>query len=147
MTTRVAASGGRSFHPIGRPGDDKRPRAFAISGAGRASLSRCPPTQPARYGARARGCPADHDKVRGLFVEEEEELFPKLRETFGGERLGRMGTELAAAKRRHQGGTASAGDAGNKTREELYEQARAQDAPGRSTMTKDELAEAVGEDD
>lgn len=31
------------------------------------------------------------------------------------------------------------------TKEELYEEAQKQDIPGRSTMSKDELAEAVGQ--
>ena len=53
--------------------------------------------------------------------EEENEAFPKLREALG----------LA--------------DAGNHTKDELYEQAKQADVQGRSSMTKDELAEAVNE--
>ncbi len=76
--------------------------------------------------------------------EEETELFPQLREVFGDERLATIGDELAAAKQRRQaGGTGSAAD---RTKEELYEQAQEMGIGGRSSMTKDELAEAVGED-
>jgi len=80
--------------------------------------------------------------------EEEEELFPKLREVFGDERLAAMGQRLQEAKARRQGGQAggSAGAEQDLTRDELYERAKEQDVPGRSSMTKDELAEAVGDE-
>jgi iron-sulfur cluster repair protein YtfE (RIC family) len=54
--------------------------------------------------------------------EEENEAFPKLREALG----------LA--------------DAGNQTKDELYAQAKEAGVEGRSSMTKDELAEAVNEE-
>jgi hemerythrin superfamily protein len=73
--------------------------------------------------------------------EEETELFPKLRETFGDDRLRAMGTKLQEAKQRH-----ASGDAGERTRDELYDAARQQDIPGRSKMSKDELAQAVDSD-
>jgi hypothetical protein len=37
-----------------------------------------------------------------------------------------------------------AGSSGELTKDELYEKAKQADIPGRSQMTKDELAEAVG---
>ena len=89
------------------------------------------------------------ENVRHHAEEEEEELFPQLREAFGDDRLARMGEELEAAKQRRQRGSSQAGasDAGSDvTKEELYEKAKQQDVAGRSQMTKDELAEAVDED-
>lgn len=72
--------------------------------------------------------------------EEEEELFPKVRANLDPAKLAALGEELAAAKERHQ----SSGSSGAATtREELYEQAKEQGVEGRSTMTKDELADAV----
>ncbi len=84
--------------------------------------------------------------------EEEDELFPQLREAFGDERLERMGAALAEAKQRRASGAAGEGSAqaaasgDEPTRDQLYEQAKEQDVAGRSTMTKDELAEAVDSD-
>lgn len=67
--------------------------------------------------------------------EEESELFPKLREAFGDERLQRIGEALTKAKQRHELDGVS--------KEELYEKARDQDVKGRSRMSKEELAKAV----
>lgn len=76
--------------------------------------------------------------------EEEEELFPKLRAAFGDERLQQMGDKLAEAKRRYAAGAhPSAEHIAELTREELYERARALDIEGRSSMTKEELAQAI----
>ena len=82
--------------------------------------------------------------------EEEEELFPQLREVFGDERLERLGEQLEQAKARRQSATASQGssaaaDGSDMTRDELYEKAKELDVEGRSSMTKDELAQAVEE--
>ena len=70
--------------------------------------------------------------------EEEDELFPKLREAFGNEKLAEMGEQLENAKRRHQHD--------GKSKQELYQEAQDKDVPGRSQMTKDELQDAVDED-
>jgi hemerythrin superfamily protein len=80
--------------------------------------------------------------------EEEEELFPKLREAFGDARLERMGEELEAAKQRRENGssTSNVSNVSNASKAELYEKAQQQDVSGRSSMTKEELAEAVDED-
>ncbi|HYI62876.1 MAG TPA: hemerythrin domain-containing protein [Acidimicrobiales bacterium] len=71
----------------------------------------------------------------GHHVEEEEsELFPKLRERAAGQ-LAQMEPDDLEAQ--------VAGD--DQTRDELYEKAQEADVPGRSTMTKQELQEAVAE--
>ena len=51
--------------------------------------------------------------------------------------LGKQGA--AVAKRKRRGGSAP------KTRQELYEEAKRRDLPGRSKMGRDELATALGE--
>jgi hypothetical protein len=50
--------------------------------------------------------------------------------------LGKQGA--AVAKRKRTGGTSP------KTRQELYEEAKRRDLPGRSSMGRDELARALG---
>jgi iron-sulfur cluster repair protein YtfE (RIC family) len=61
--------------------------------------------------------------------EEENEAFPKLRESLGG----------------GSSGSASGAPGGGATKEELYEKAKEMGIEGRSSMSKEELAEAVGE--
>lgn len=95
--------------------------------------------------------------------DEEEEMFPKLRETAADEiaRLDPHDLEdqvKAAGQNRadawksgslggaHGDGTASGDRSEERTREELYEAAKEADVAGRSTMTKDELAEALDSD-
>ena len=55
--------------------------------------------------------------------------------------------DLAAALRKHYDHAGSddggSGDAGDRTKAELYEEAKEQDVDGRSKMDKQELAEAV----
>lgn len=74
--------------------------------------------------------------------EEEEELFPKLRNAFGKERLESLGEQLQAAKQRRLAGRPSFSIDGV-TREDLYELAQEKDIPGRSDMSKEELAAAL----
>ena len=74
--------------------------------------------------------------------EEETELFPQLREAFGDKRLQDIGARLQEAKQRHE----SAARTGDLTRDELYETAKQQGVPGRSKMSKEELADAVEQD-
>jgi hemerythrin-like domain-containing protein len=71
----------------------------------------------------------------GHHVEEEEsEQFPTLREKAGAQ-LAEMDPEALEAAVKADG----------TTRDELYEKAKEADVPGRSQMTKDELAQAVGD--
>jgi hemerythrin superfamily protein len=69
--------------------------------------------------------------------EEEDEMFPEVRKLMSEDRLQELGAELETAKRRHQQASS--------TKEELYEKASEMGIEGRSSMTKDELAEAVGD--
>jgi iron-sulfur cluster repair protein YtfE (RIC family) len=71
--------------------------------------------------------------------EEETEVFPKMQQKVGTE-LTRMGTEIQQRKSQL---TAGGADLLDLTKEELYEKARKADIPGRSSMTKEELAEAL----
>ena len=68
--------------------------------------------------------------------EEEQEMFPEVREQLGEDRLVELGVELEDRKK-----TAKADLT---TKEELYRRAQDQQIDGRSEMTKAELAEAVG---
>lgn len=69
--------------------------------------------------------------------EEEQDLFPDSREALGDEAMAMLGDELEARK-----ATLKAEGA---TRDELYQKAKELDVDGRSAMTKDELAAAVGD--
>ena len=74
--------------------------------------------------------------------EEETELFPRVRESFGEGRLADLGSRLERAKQKAQ--AAEAGDSlVDLTKDELYQKAKELDVDGRSKMTKDELVEAV----
>ena len=81
--------------------------------------------------------------------EEESEVFPPFRDKTSADERARLGTQVLEAKQAAQGAASSAvsgrasADVGALTKEELYEQAKAADIPGRSKMTKDELARAV----
>lgn len=78
--------------------------------------------------------------------EEENEIFPKLRRQ-AAERLDRLDPEELEADVTRGGGDAkrSHGSNGDATRSELYEQAKDADIKGRSSMTKDELRDALAE--
>lgn len=67
--------------------------------------------------------------------EEEEEMFPQVRELMSEHELEGMGRELNEAKTRHELSGAS--------KEQLQEQARDMDIEGRSSMTKGQLAEEI----
>jgi hemerythrin-like domain-containing protein len=68
--------------------------------------------------------------------EEEQELFPALRE-HAGEKLAELEPEALELQVRSNGD--------GSTRDELYERAKRLDITGRSDMTKDELAQAIEE--
>jgi Hemerythrin HHE cation binding domain len=79
--------------------------------------------------------------------EEESELLPVLSEQASDDERAQLGERFAAATgssevRPDAGSQAPSEDA---TKTELYEQAKDADIPGRSTMTKDELAQAISE--
>ncbi|MFN2626205.1 MAG: hemerythrin domain-containing protein [Mycobacteriales bacterium] len=75
--------------------------------------------------------------------EEESEMLPKVEEQFGVERLNQIGEQITRMKQ--QAATATGEQVVDLTKDELYEKAKEQDVPGRSTMNKDELASAVDE--
>jgi len=91
-------------------------------------------------------------ELRHHVEEEEQDLLPVLTEQASAEEREELGARFAEVTG-HQleddverGGRSSAGSSGDGvTREELYEQAKEKDIPGRSTMSKDELARAVDE--
>jgi len=68
--------------------------------------------------------------------EEEEEMFPEVREQLGEERIQQLGRQLEERK--------ESAKADLHTKEELYEKAKELGIEGRSEMSKAELAEAVG---
>jgi hemerythrin-like domain-containing protein len=73
--------------------------------------------------------------------EEESEMFPKIRSTMAADRLEALGSELDAGKGRLGAPTLAATI--DLTKAELDELAKAQEIPGRSKMSKDELAASV----
>ena len=77
--------------------------------------------------------------------EEEQEMFPKLRQRWDAGKLQRLGEELAAAKSGEPVVRSEDADVTSMTKAELYEKAKELDIEGRSKMNKDELAEAVTE--
>lgn len=80
--------------------------------------------------------------VRHHVQEEENELFPQLREAVTEDDLNELGQSLEQA--RHRAPTKpSAGDLQQLTQEELYEIAQKIGLEGRSGMTKDELTAAL----
>ncbi|HEY8544233.1 MAG TPA: hemerythrin domain-containing protein [Acidimicrobiales bacterium] len=73
--------------------------------------------------------------------DEETEMFPELNEQLDAARLEQLDAELTAARERL--GLPTREDLADGTKAELYEKAKEADVPGRSSMTRDELAEAV----
>lgn len=67
--------------------------------------------------------------------EEEEEMFPQVRDLMSDDELQSMGRGLQDAKTRHEMSGAS--------REQLQQQAKDMDIEGRSSMTKDQLAKEI----
>ncbi|HEY0485906.1 MAG TPA: hemerythrin domain-containing protein [Mycobacteriales bacterium] len=95
------------------------------------------------------------DAVTHHVEEEESEILPALRKAVDAKTLRQLGDAFAAARARElekaglaagvSAADAPADDLGDATRDELYEKAKEADIPGRSGMKKDELAEALRE--
>lgn len=86
-------------------------------------------------------------ELRHHIEEEEQDLLPVLSDKVSADERAELAQRFAAATHWSGGGAgedAGSGD-GSPTRDELYEKAKEQDVPGRSTMSKDALADAVGE--
>ncbi|BCJ46288.1 hypothetical protein GCM10010168_52390 [Actinoplanes ianthinogenes] len=79
-------------------------------------------------------------ELRHHVEEEEQDLLPVLADRLSDAEREEMGQRFLAAT---TGGLPA--EEHPATRQELYEKAKEQDIPGRSSMTKDELAKAVGE--
>jgi hemerythrin superfamily protein len=84
-------------------------------------------------------------ELRHHVEEEEQDLLPVLSEKASDEEREELGARFAERTGQELVEPASPGSSGpdGPTRDELYRQAKEQDVPGRSSMTKDELAEAV----
>jgi hemerythrin superfamily protein len=102
--------------------------------------------------AAARPGGAEFDRMLTAFVdavthhveEEESEVLPALRQAVDSRTLEQLGDRFEEVRRGmlEQAGM-SGGPSPDTSRAELYEQARQADISGRSTMSKDELAEAL----
>lgn len=75
--------------------------------------------------------------------EEEGEVFPRMREDLGEERLVRLGEELAALKSELKPQAEQNGPLIDLTKDKLYELAQDKDIPGRSEMTREQLISAL----
>jgi hemerythrin superfamily protein len=84
------------------------------------------------------------DAVKHHVEEEESDILPALREAVSAERLEELGKSFAERRRQELTG-GSGSDSEDRTKDELYEEARKLDVPGRSSMNKDDLVEAVDE--
>ncbi len=87
-------------------------------------------------------------ELRHHVEEEEQDLLPVLTEQASDEEREEVGARFAEVTNHQledeaEHSSAGGSDGDGVTREELYEQAKDKDIPGRSTMTKDELAKAL----
>jgi len=83
-------------------------------------------------------------ELRHHVEEEEQDLLPVLSEKASKEEREQLGARFAAETGSSDVTTSSGSSSDTEaTREELYEKAKEQDVPGRSKMSKDELAKAV----
>jgi hemerythrin superfamily protein len=80
--------------------------------------------------------------VRQHVEEEERTVLPKLRRLVDADTLARLGAAFETERARFLG---APGQPTVITRDALYARAQAEDVPGRSRMTKQELADALGE--
>jgi hemerythrin superfamily protein len=87
-------------------------------------------------------------ELRHHVEEEEQDLLPVLSEHASAEERAELAARFIEATGQDGGAAAGVPQAsgGAKTRDELYEKAKEQDVPGRSSMTKEELAEAVDDE-
>jgi hemerythrin superfamily protein len=82
-------------------------------------------------------------ELRHHVEEEEEDLLPVLQASSSAEELERLGERFEQATTGSGDGGSGGADSGGETKAELYEKAKEQDVGGRSTMTKEELRDAV----
>jgi hemerythrin superfamily protein len=89
--------------------------------------------------------PPMHSIIEGVthhVQEEENEVLPKMAQELGSERMDALGDRLLEAKRDRQGQGKDT-DLDDLSKSELYERAQAANVGGRSSMTKDQLKEAL----
>lgn len=79
------------------------------------------------------------ENVEHHAAEEEDEMFPKVRDLLGSDRLQQLGEELQQEKQKIA--------AASIPKSELYDKAAEEGVEGRSRMSKEELGEAVSEND
>lgn len=82
------------------------------------------------------------EAVQHHVQEEESEAWPKMRQG-AGDRLDDLGAEVEARKEQIRSGGGAPVVPDDATKDELYEAAKQADIPGRSSMNKDELKEAL----
>jgi hemerythrin superfamily protein len=75
--------------------------------------------------------------------EEEQEVFPKMREDLGQDRLTKLGQEVSETKQKLMAEAETGGPLIDLTKEELYELAKERGIEGRSDMTKEQLIGAL----
>jgi hemerythrin superfamily protein len=75
--------------------------------------------------------------------EEEQEVFPKMRQDMGEDRLNRLGEEVAGTKEKLMSKAETAGPMIDLTKGELLELAKEREIQGRSGMSKEELISAL----
>jgi hemerythrin superfamily protein len=85
------------------------------------------------------------EEVLDHVEEEENEVFPKMREDLGEERLLELGDELARMRAELKPEADAYGPLIDLTKDKLYELAQEKDIPGRSEMTREELISALSE--
>jgi hemerythrin superfamily protein len=87
-------------------------------------------------------------ELRHHVEEEEQDLLPVLSEKASDAEREDLGARFAQATGHDQkvGGAARGGEVEGRSRDELYQEARERDIPGRSAMSKDELARALDAD-
>lgn len=87
------------------------------------------------------------DAVKHHVEEEETEVLPELRSAVDEQGLRRIAVAFEEVRRGLLGAAAGADSSADATRDELYERAKKAGIPGRSKMTKDQLAQALVEEE
>src|SRR5688572_28210492 len=97
--------------------------------------------EPLNDASHVRNAIARFDQVRGVTDQERAEAFQRIKRA-----AKKFGVEMSATRWQELGKPSTTRKSSDKprTREELYAEAKRRDIRGRSTMTRDELARALG---